>query len=482
MIRLPEIPNVAPAETATATPSASAVGAPARALEDVSRGLATVGSALTSEALRLQQIENARRESEIRQGWQQALADLNTRLATETDPTRIPQLTEQLIANLSGTVEDDSLPPALRDRLNNQFLQFSTGATIRAGEQASRLAITRARHAFENETQAAIRTHDRDALENAITTASDAFGLLPEQADSIRTDFERNAELDLLDLATTELPDELLQYDPEEFRRVYPHLNRNDLNRAQSAARREIQNQRTTEFDTLYEALYEGNLTPEQIENAERLTARDKQRLKSALTREDGAAIDPAAHAQAWDILLNLREKHKDPSISDAEYAALWNDARAETTSMLPPDAQGDIRQELSHRSPANRRGGSGNPAANLPSNAANKSEGRALITRAFNEGLFGDPDEWSAFNTRQDLHIALDQYLQQNPGTSWQQTRQWLQSQIGLTATESAPIIPFAPPATSGIPLDQIDGLLEGSLLPPKPGTPGALPNPTAR
>lgn len=467
MIRLPDIPNVIPANPSPGAPSSAAMQARSRGIEDISRGLATVGTSLTSEALRIQQIENARRESEIRQGWQQSLAELNTRLATETDPTRIPQLTEDLIANLAPSLEDDSLPPALRDRLSEQFLNFSTGATIRAGEQASRLAITRARAAFENETTHAIKNHDRPGLEAAIATATDGFGLLPEHGEKIRDDFERAVELDLIDLAATELPDQILEYDTDDFQRVYPHLDRQDLRRAQANARREIQAQRSDEIDALEAALHTGRLREADVEAAQRLSPKDRQAFLKSLRATQ--PLDLSRHPEAWESLFALREAYTNPTVTDEAYAAQWNDARINVLSMLPESHQGDLKQELSYRSPANRRTGteSGSPATGSGvreyNTIARQRLGRALRDEIITPGQY------------EDIQAEMSRWTRTNPAASWEDLRNWVDTRLGVS-TEDSPafMMPPAPPVAPGMnpadiqrALDSMDAHPINPLLP---------------
>lgn len=444
MIRLPQVPNLQPSNPQPTAPSAAAMAAPARALEDVSRGLATVGTALTSEALRIQQIENSRRESEIRQSWQQSLAQLNTRLATETDPTRIPQLTEDLLAELSGTVEDESLPPALQRRLSEQYNEFSTNTTIRAGEQASRLAITRAQKAFQNEAEFARHTGDRALMEHSIETATEAFGLLPEDAERALRQFDTEQDRDILNVHIEADPDYLLEFDQQQFKKAYPNLDGNDYRRAQSAAKRQIQQYRAEEIEAYAERLAQGNLTAEEIDNADRLTTSDRQRLKKTL--EAANPLDFSKHPEAWDVLFNLRKDYTDPTVTDEDYAAKWNDARVQTMTMVPDGHTGDLRQELSYRSPANRRGGAGDPTANLHTAKEYNSIARERLRHAQREELID-------FVQYQDINASLTRWIKQNPTASWEQMKHYVDSQVGTSLDDGPnPIIPAMPPASAGI------------------------------
>jgi len=476
MIRLPDLPASNPQQQA---PSLAAMQAPARALQDVSQGLATVGNALTSEAFRIQAIENGHTESKIRLGWNERYAQLNQDLTRETDPAAIPRRTQELLAELQGTIDDESLPPAVRNRLRLQFDEFSTRTTISAGERASSLAITRAKAAFQNEQNLAFRTNDRSLLENSVATAREAFALLPEHEDAIFDAFDNKVILDILDQEIAANPQRFLSLTTEQIQERYPELIIDEIKKAQGRAKQAHQQIRSEDFDEFIGRIdslddpQNRETTPQAIiqaiEENYNLTNQDKTRLKKAVNMQSGQGIDSEQINNAWDITFKLREKYTDPSISDADYAKLHTDTLAQITSMIPRDQQGHLRQELSYRSPANRRGGQ---AQNLPSNASNKSNAQHIINEHVKE--FHEDAHLRA-TARGRLYTELDEFLQKNPGASYVETVEpFVLKLLGINAAQLDSLIPVpgitAPPnPISGAALQR--AIQNGDM-------PGVLPN----
>lgn len=484
MIRLPSIPGFQGSAINNPGVSASAAAAPAVALGNLAQGVANVSAEFHNTAVRLQKVENARLASERRQELAKAYADHNLSLQADPDPLSRLEKTQAFLTQAKGSFDDGQLPPAVRDDLVNHFEDFATRAVIRQAEDSAGLSIRRAKGAFENEIKAATDYGDREAFDVAINTAKESGVILPEDEVALGQEFERSQAAAALDTAVaTEPATVLAAIENENFLQNYPGVTPQDIPRIRSAARTSAQRMRADQMDLLEAALIEGKLQPEDLEAADYLEPKDRASLKSAIS--SSRPPDPSAHAKAWNELFSLRDQFTDPSISDEQYAARWNDARSKVLDLLPPAFQGDLKQEISYRSPANRSGGQ---ADERPDAVA--SDYRTLatqrITKAFESGALGDvkddksPAARQAFNRMQTARAEVIRFIKRNPEASWPEIQEATHKALGTTISDGdpdAPLIPAAPPPVSfDTRLNSILGLPGGTgaasatLLPPKP------------
>jgi hypothetical protein len=296
-------------------------------------------------------------------------------------------------------------------------------------------------------------------------------------------------EKGMMDLARQEAVDDYrsrMLSEPKEALRVLTDPEWNDaaldattrdrLTREAAAA---VQERRTEELDALEAAHMEGTLKPQDIEAAEHLTAKDMAAIKRSMN--SNRPPNPTAHSEAWKVLFEMREKFQSPELSDEDYAEQWNNARAKVLSLIPPNYQGDIKQELSYRSPANRR--TGNVAE------AESSDFRVLATqrivRAFDDGLLGDVSDPKAETTRkaftrmQDAKADVIRYIKRHPEASWPEIQEATTKALGFTLDDGSDdglLIPPAPaPVSFDTRLNSYLGIPDGTgsgdnlLLPPR-------------
>lgn len=191
MIPFIQTPDLQSTSLRQSTPSAAALAAPAQALGDVARGIASVGGAFAQHAEQIQSIENARMESEARQRVAAELSDFKLRAQTATDPsTLLPEL-EKTIERTSAVIDDQNLPPILRERLALWHSDATAQTRLQTAADASRLSLRRAGLALQNEMDSAVQLGDSTAFEDVLSRGQEAGLLLPEEAQERRTKFEQ---------------------------------------------------------------------------------------------------------------------------------------------------------------------------------------------------------------------------------------------------------------------------------------------------
>lgn len=482
MIRLPEIPGLQPTQINAPQVNPRAAAAPAQQLGTLAESIAGVSQQFHDHAVQLQKIENARVLSEKRQQLAQGYADFQLDLQKDPDPSSRIQKTRDWLANAKGSMDAENLPPAVRDELTGHFDNFASTAVIRQAEDSARLGIQRAKATFQNEIETAFRTQDRASLDQALATAESAGVILPEEKDKFHANFDRETTGTVLDLAISQEPDLVLEdiTRPDFFSRN-PGLGPDDIPRLQSAARSSMQRKRSEELDLIEAALTDGKLAPTDLEATRYLTPGDLAKIKASMA--ETRPPSPTAHSKAWDELFALRDSYKNPAVSDADYAAKWNDTRTRVLELLPPAYQGDLKQELSYRSPANRSA----KADDLPDAQAKDFATLASqrIKNAYDTGLLGDitdPKSESAkraFTRWEDARAKVIQFIKRNPEATFDDIRQATTKALGSTLDDSpddAPLIPAAPaPVSFDTRLNRALGLPEGpgnastALLPPR-------------
>jgi hypothetical protein len=484
MIRIPNIPDLQGSAINAPPANARAMGASGEALGRVAQGIADVSEAFHQTALRIQKIENARELSERRFKLAEDYSAMSIELQKDPEPESRLNRMRAFLDQRRGSLESEDMAPALRDAMKMHFEDFASRAVIRQAEESANLSVQRGKLAFQNEIAAAMANQDRAGLEMALDTAQEAGVILPEERDPFISDFERSVTGTHLDMGIEADP-EMVLFDIEKpgFLERNPGLTEADLPRLKSAANSSIQRKRAEEMDMIEAALIEGKLTPQDLESAVYLTPKDRARAKAALS--DSRPPDTSKHSKAWDHLFKLRDEFNNPAVSNEEYAAKWNDARSNILDLLPPAFQGDLKQELSYRSPANRSLGA---ADSRPDAAARDYATLATsrIKKAFDDGLLGDvtdpksAEAKAAFTRMEDARAAVIRFIKQNPQATFPEIREFTTKALGGAlddGDDGGLLIPAGPPPVSfdtrlndllGIP----GGTAEGSdaLLPPKP------------
>lgn len=264
MIRALEIPGLQTQSVNAPTVSPSAAAAPAEALGSVASAIGGVSDTFADIAGRIQRTENARAESETRQGWMAGWSDLQLQLQREADPAKHITMTRDWLQQQRGTLDAPDLAPVVRDGLLLQFDDFAGRATSKAAEGAFMLSTKRAGLALQNEITAAEQTGNPAQLDRALTTARENGILLPEQEERIRQDFATTTRRNsLLTEAATDPAGYLDRYGKDKPEGI------NDLEHLDqlATARRALALETSNTSDEILDGIITGNITtPEKIE------------------------------------------------------------------------------------------------------------------------------------------------------------------------------------------------------------------------
>lgn len=497
MIRLPEIPGLSGTQINAPAMRPAAAAAPAEALGHVAQAIADVSDQFHATALHVQKLENARAVSEARRTLATDYAAHQLALQEDPDPASRLTKTAAFLSGYKGKMDSPDLPPAVRDELVDHFDAFATEATIRQAQDSATLATKRAYLAMNNEVDSA---PDGASAHEAIRRAQEAGVILPEEADAKARDIDRNLEFARIDGAIEEDPAlvlDLIQSGKFQSATLTP----DDIPRIRRAAEAGIQRKRSDQLDLIEAALIEDKLEPDDLEAADYLTPKDrahiadslaKQRRASEISAIDTAILedtlkpadleaaqyltphdlarakhalalrqapDTSGHSQAWDALFKLREAYHNPALTDTQYAAVWNSARSYTLSLLPKGYQGDIAQELSYRSPANRDAGKKNGRQKPDVEEADKRTlATARVKATYDQGLFGDvtdpksPSARLAYTRFEDARLEVNRFIRANPDAPYQQIRDHIAQTVAATLADGKPLIrvPAAPAPVS--------------------------------
>jgi hypothetical protein len=484
MIRLPDIPGLQGSPINAPGASAQAMGASGVALGKLASSINQVSEYFHGVAVDVQKVENARQLSEKRFALAKEYSDLTLDLQKEPDPATRLERVQGWVESKRGMLDGEDVPPALRDSLRTYFDDFASRAVIHQAQDSANLELKRGKLAFQNEIDAAIANQDMAGLEVALDTAQSAGVILPEERDPFIADFQRTVTGTDLDLALEEEPALVAaDLEREDFLSRHPGLTPADLPRLKRAADGAMQRKRSEEMDLIEAALIEGKLNPEDLEATTYLTPKDVARAKAAMA--DLRPPDTSKHSQAWDHLFKLREAFQNPAVTDEDYAKVWNDTRSGILDLLPPAFQGDLRQELSYRSPANRM--QGQPDARPDAAAKDYATlATSRIKKAFDDGLLGDvtdpksPAARAAYTRMEDARADVIRFIKQNPNASFPEIREFTTKALGGTlddGDDEGLLIPAAPaPVSFDTRLNNLLGIpggtaeATGTLLPPKP------------
>lgn len=432
MIQIPELPQIQGQPVNMPTANANAAGAPVAALGELARSIGSAGDAFQQRADQIQQIENARLESEHRQKLAAKYADFQIELDKDPDPkNRVPRT--RSFFQTEGSAISPNLPPMVRDRLRNHFDTFATQAVISQAEQSAKLGQKRAGLALDNELRAATAHNDRPALDLALGNAEEAGLVLPEEKDALISRFERQTNATALELAIEENPaaiaDELASAD---FLARYPGITQADIPQLQGAVRASAQRKRSEEMDLIEAALTDNLLQPEDIEDAVYLSPGDRAKVKHAIAAAQADKLPSNEdHAKAWDLLTSLREYRADPATTQEQYRELWNEARGSVLARVAPKWQGDLKKELSYLSPAGR------DVQPKISGEYEKGDlealGRGIAFRARDAGFLGSMDEDAtpqekekAYRKAEDIRLQVKRFVAGNPKATPAEVREF--------------------------------------------------------
>jgi hypothetical protein len=494
MIRIPDTPGLAGTQiNAPDARQANMRLGPALAVNaalngPVAEAIGGVGQAFQGVADQAQKLENARAESEARMQMDSGYAQLQIDLEKDPDPVSRIEKTRAFFEQSKGVAENPNLSPQVRDSLRQFHTEFAHKGTIRATEDAAALTQKRAGLQLSNELTAAKTSQNPEAYGRALDTAEQGGLILPEQRESLERDYEETVSRTNLGLSIENEPALVAKdLESEGFFARNPGVGPDDLPKLKAAVRASSERKRAEEMDLVETALEMGKpVSDEDLEAAEYLTPLDVAKIRNTRDMEKSPA--GSVHAKAWDVLFAQREKFDDPSVTDDQYAAAWNQTRAEVLGMIPSKYQGDIKSELQYRSPANRQ-----LKREKPDTTFTKEDlvglGHQAAVRAREAGVFGDAEDKdfskreSVYRKAEDIRLQVKQFVTTYPESTPDQVREYTDKLIGVKIDGDTSLLPAVPPAFDFnadidrlINMTPIPGLAPGpggsnaDLLPPKP------------
>lgn len=403
---------------AQASPDAAMAGG--KALENLGHAIEQTGEAGMQIGAKSRKIEEGGAIAAFLADAQKQAEDFGGQLATRSDTDTWVGEWKEKAGELNERGKNLKLSPEGQARLNEELLDFTARRGINFETQAriKKLGIA---HAQMIQSENYHRSRG-DAVEHARTLqlAADTGIYTPDEVTKAQVLFKAaETNRDLQEQFKAD-PQGVIDTPDEEFLRLMPGATLEMLAHAKNAAKAKVQEYRAQELDQLEADLDRGILHPRSIEAAGYITPGDVAKLTKAMTKVDPPTGE--VHAKAWGLLLANRQAFTDPSVSDHEYAAKWNDLRTEVIAMVPASYRGDLNQELAYRSPANRTEARTNPR---PSGDRQELKSIALerITRARDANLLVPTDKDAdpatkekAFRRAEELRLQTSRFINDTP------------------------------------------------------------------
>ncbi len=298
-IRVSEIPDFRPTQLSHATMDPHAAAAPAQALGALARSIASVSKPFADIALRIQNVENATTEMEIRKQWSAELSSMEKAQEETPDDPKALAKADAFLEKSLATINAPDMPPASRDRLMAEYGELYGKIRIRTAERVARRAVDRGRAAFESTFQVAVDAGDTAAQERTISTATEAGIIDNKQAAAYRVQAREETEerQAMAEIQTDAITWAAANANPDRTAPGFDgvkHANRMQL------ARRVISGQTLSVYHSVALHIEAGRITrPEQIdERTDRLTATANKRLKEMLAGRADAAPQTGRPAQ----------------------------------------------------------------------------------------------------------------------------------------------------------------------------------------
>ena len=186
MIQIPETPGLQQTPVGMPTLDENAAAAPVRALGPLAQGLSALGEHFQGVAVKAQNIENARMESEARNKLATDYSQFQLGLQSDQDPASRIQKTQAFLSGAKNSLVTADMPPVVRERLGLHIGEFSAHASIQAGADAASLAEKRADEAANNEIETGINAQNRGMVYGAIDRLAAAGHKTPEEIAAMR--------------------------------------------------------------------------------------------------------------------------------------------------------------------------------------------------------------------------------------------------------------------------------------------------------
>jgi hypothetical protein len=380
--------------------SASAAMAQGQALAQMGQTISQIGEAGLQIAGQVRKAKEAGAMSSFFAQIDQEASEFSNSLMTRNDPDAWPADWKAFNETVKERARELGLSPVARQKLDLEIQDWSTQRTIRFETLAAQRSVTEAKARVANNVQYYM---DRKQFPEARRESARMpdLGFMPSEIEQV----ERN--LDRIEQRTT-LEDEI-DADPAGMRPIIfsdslletmsglTDQDREALKKRVDAKSEELCGD---EIEILETALAQGKLTPNAIDSAKYLNKKDRVNFNQAIGNDAPSNLD---HAAAWEILGALREARNDPAVTNGMYQTLYNMSRGSLLARIPPQWQGDLKQELSYLSPAARApGGGGKPGTDdvmLDLLAA----GRRVLARAYKYARFGPVGESATYQQQEE-------------------------------------------------------------------------------
>ena len=377
MIRLPQIPGLQPTAINAPEASSQAAMAPAHALGNVAEAIAGVSDHFQQAAQRVNQMENGRLLSEKRQQLYTEYTNFQLELNRDPDPASRIKKTQDFFTNFKGNIDDPQLPQDVQYQFRNHFDEFATKAMIRQGEDSANLAAKRGMLTLDNEINSGIKTKSPQTVENAVSTALQSGFILPEQADKIREQankqFKVNAITEHID--RDPLASERALNDPK-FSEDHPELDQQTTEHLKSIAEHKANRFRSDFAD---DVIVTGKTpTPQELQamrDAGQLSASQHAQWLTQIRSTSTPLHDPALYETAY-TQITAYNPARDPS--GQTEAMLRNSIAA---AALPPEDKKVLNDKLKEII---------NPTDSKTPKGKLEPEFAAKIHADFNQGEFG--------------------------------------------------------------------------------------------
>ncbi len=398
----------------------SAAMAPGKALENLGHAIENTGEKGLNLVARSRKIEEGGATVAFLADAHKQAAEFAGKLAQRSDTDAWADEWRQKAEALRQQGKNLKLSPEAKARLESELLDFTTRQGISFEVQARTKGLGIARSQNEQTLAYHRARNEKVPHDRALKIAGDSGLMDPAEIQRAELLYKQQESIQSLQDQFKADPQAVIDTSDEEYLKQLPGGTLEMFENARNAARSQKQKFRAEELDLLEADLDKGVLHPRSIEAAKWITPGDVAKLSKAMKKVDPPTSE--AHGKVWNLLLANRETFTDRAVSDHDYAERWNTLRSEVIGMVPPEFAGDIRQELSYRSPANRTEAKTKPR---PSNDRQELKSVSLerITRAREANLFGSVDKDAdpvtrekAFRRAEELRLQTSRFINDTP------------------------------------------------------------------
>ena len=386
--------------------------APERSLDSAAapaRAMAQVGSALQSageQGFQIAEKIRVTKEAGDRAGFmsqvEQEAADFNNALLTKPDYHQWTQGYREMEAGWKARARELGLSNEGRSVLDRQLLDFTTRQGIALERNVALRTVQESHARIGQSLQRHAEAGDADGVERDLNDWTKA-GASSEQVREARERADKTMMLTELGKQVSAHPLQYTAMPAEKF----PHLSDRELRRYETHAKALVQERRGAELEELQAKAQQDNLSQEEVDKKTYLTKND--RLAYANFLKHSRQPSNEEFALAWKATGQLRRLRDDPTVSQERYVEAFYDTQSTLLGWIPPNHQGELKQELGYLSPAGRD-------LSAPDSGVVTSEelnviAREQIQRSLNAKQLGDISEGANPKEKEDVYRKAEDY-----------------------------------------------------------------------